>query len=109
MSVMSADGKGVQHAGERESDPPARANRFGQHHSGSVDRLEDTLQVYPSGDFSDQNRSHSFGAKLLVHAEEVDLNHFLFSEQCTQRFAVSVWAKYEMQSSKQSLNMRDYI
>lgn len=61
------------------SDPPACAHRFRQNHSSSVDRLKDTLQVDPSGDFSNQNRSNSFGAKLLVDAEEVDLNHFLFS------------------------------
>lgn len=60
--------------------PPACAHRLGQDHPSSVDRLEDSLQVYPSCDFSYQNRSNSFRAKLLVHAEEIDLNHFLFSE-----------------------------
>lgn len=68
------------------SDPPACAHRFGQYHSGGVDRLEDTLQVYPSGDFSYQNRSDPFGAKLLVDAEEIDLNHFLFSKHQAQQF-----------------------
>lgn len=63
------------------SDPPACAHRFGQHHSSSVNSLKNTLQIDPSGDFSDQNRSHSFGAKLLVDAEEIDLDHFLFSEK----------------------------
>lgn len=67
------------------SDPPACAHRFGQNHSSSVDRLKDTLQVDPSGDFSNQNRSNSFGAKLLVDAEEVDLNHFLFSKHGKQK------------------------
>lgn len=60
--------------------PPACAHRFGQDHPSGVDRLEDSLQVYPSCDFSYQNRSNSFRAKLLVDAEEIDLNHFLFSE-----------------------------
>lgn len=60
--------------------PPACAHRFGQDHPSSVDSLEDSLQVYPSCDFSYQNRSNSFRAKLLVDAEEIDLNHFLFSK-----------------------------
>lgn len=61
-------------------DPPACAHRFGQYHSSSVNSLKDALQVDPSGDLSDQNRSNSFGTKLLVDAEEIDLNHFLFSK-----------------------------
>lgn len=60
--------------------PPARAHRFGQDHPSSVDRLEDSLQVYPSCDFSYQNRSNSFGAELLVDAEEIDLHHSLLSK-----------------------------
>lgn len=63
------------------SDPPARAHRFGQYHSSSVNSLEDALPVDPSGDLSDQNRSDSFGTKLLVDAEEIDLNHFLLSKE----------------------------
>lgn len=62
------------------SGPPACAHRFGQYHSSSVNRLKDTLQVDPSGDFSYQNRSNSLGAKLFVDAEEIDLDHFLFSK-----------------------------
>lgn len=57
---------------------PACAHRFGQDHPSGVDRLEDSLQVYPSCDFSYQNWSDSFRAKLFVDAEEIDLNHFLF-------------------------------
>lgn len=60
--------------------PPAGSHRFGQYHSSGVDCLEDSLQVHPSCDFSYQNRSNSFRAKLLVDAEEIDLNHFLFSK-----------------------------
>lgn len=62
------------------SHPPACAHRFGQYHSSGINRLKDPLQVNPSGDLSDENRSDSFGAKLLVHAEEINLNHFLFSK-----------------------------
>lgn len=68
------------------SDPPACAHRFGQYHSSSVDCLKDALQVDPSGDFSNQNRSDSLGAKLLVDAEEIDLNHFLFSKHQAKQF-----------------------
>lgn len=61
--------------------PPAGAHGLGQDHPGSVDRLEDSLQVHPPCDFSYQNWSDSFRAKLLVDAEEIDLNHFLFSKK----------------------------
>lgn len=64
---------------------PARAHGFGQHHPGGVDRLEDALQVYPPRDFSYQNRSDPFRPKLLVDAEEIDLNHSLFSKHQKQR------------------------
>lgn len=66
------------------SHPPACAHGFGQYHSSSVDRLKDALKVDPSGDFPDQNWSDSFGAKLLVDAEKIDLNHFLFSKHQAQ-------------------------
>lgn len=58
---------------------PAGPHWFGQYHSGSVDSLEDALQIDPSGDLSDQHRSHAFGAQLFVHTQEINLHHLLVS------------------------------
>lgn len=62
---------------------PAGPHRFGQYHSGSVDSLEDALQVDPSGDLSDQHRSHAFGTQLFVHTQEINFHHLLLSRGTT--------------------------
>lgn len=56
---------------------PAGAQWSGQHDRSTVDGLVDTLLVYPSGEFSYQNRSHPLEAQLLMNAQELDLHHAL--------------------------------
>mmetsp|Transcript_25394 Transcript_25394/g.80118 ORF Transcript_25394/g.80118 Transcript_25394/m.80118 type:complete len:291 (+) Transcript_25394:655-1527(+) len=53
----------------------ALAHRPGQHHARGVDRLPDVLLVHPPRDLLDQHRSEPLRPQLLVHAEEVDLDH----------------------------------
>ncbi|KAH3686687.1 hypothetical protein WICPIJ_002331 [Wickerhamomyces pijperi] len=54
----------------------AHGHRRRQHDPSSVQILEDTLQIDPSRDLLDQNRSQSLGSELLVHTDEVDLHGF---------------------------------
>lgn len=67
------------HNTHRKTFLPAGANRLWQYHSGSVNGLENALQVDPPGNLSDQNWSHPLGAQLLVDAQEVNLHHLLLS------------------------------
>ncbi len=58
---------------------PTSADGFGEHDTAGVDRLEDALLVDSSGDLADEHRSHPLVPQLLVHAQEVDLHHWLGS------------------------------
>ena len=68
-----------------ESALPAGSHWFGQHHPGRVGSLEEALLVDPSGDLSDQDRSHSFRAKLLVNAQIIYFHHFLNPNICKEK------------------------
>lgn len=54
---------------------PTTSHWFGQHHTSSVNGLENSLQVHPPCDLSYQYRSYSFGSKFLVNTKEVNFNH----------------------------------
>lgn len=56
---------------------PAGAQWCGQHCAHRVDGLPQALLVDPSGELSDQNRSHPLEAQLLMNAQEFDLRHSL--------------------------------
>mmetsp|Transcript_22427 Transcript_22427/g.63649 ORF Transcript_22427/g.63649 Transcript_22427/m.63649 type:complete len:446 (+) Transcript_22427:202-1539(+) len=65
---------------ERAVPVAAARDRPRQHHPGRVGRLEDALLVDAAGDLSDEHRSEPLRAQLLVHAEEVHLDHRLVAE-----------------------------
>ena len=52
------------------------AVRRGDHDSSSVSSLPDASSVGPPSHFFDQDWGQPLGSQLLVHAEEVYLNHF---------------------------------
>jgi hypothetical protein len=54
-------------------DSPAHCHRRGQNDTGCVDGLEDAEEVALSSDLFDEHRCQPLGAKLLVHAEVIDL------------------------------------
>lgn len=66
---------------------PAGTQRSGQHDRSGVDGLVKTLLVYPSGEFSYQNRSHPLEAQLLMNAQELDVHHVLLPARHIQTFA----------------------
>jgi hypothetical protein len=61
--------------------------------AGSVDGLEDALEVRAAGDFLDEEGCETARAELLVYAEEVDLGAALGSMIWKSVSAVSEWAR----------------
>ena len=61
----------------RRSSLPASTDRLGQYNTSRVDGLKNALHVHTSGNFSNQDGSHSFRAQLLVNAQEIDFHHLL--------------------------------
>mmetsp|Transcript_29490 Transcript_29490/g.93227 ORF Transcript_29490/g.93227 Transcript_29490/m.93227 type:complete len:413 (-) Transcript_29490:30-1268(-) len=62
---------------ERPVPVAAARDRPRQHHPGRVGRLEDAFLVDTAGDLSNEHRSEPLRAQLLVHAEEIHLDHRL--------------------------------
>lgn len=56
---------------------PGGAQRCWEYDVSCVDGLVETLQVYPSGEFSDQNWSHPLLPKLFMNTKELDVNRLL--------------------------------
>lgn len=75
--VLSGALKTVGGLCQKDTVLPAGAQRSGQHDGSGVDGLVETLPVYPSGEFSYQNRSHPLAAQLLMNAQEPDVHHAL--------------------------------
>jgi hypothetical protein len=59
---------------------PAAGNRLGQDDAGSVHGLEDAHPIHAPRDLADQHRGYTLRTQLLVHTQEVNLNHLLHSE-----------------------------
>lgn len=62
---------------------PRDGDGDGERHAGSVDRLEDALEVAPPSNLLDEDRCEPLRSELLVDAEEVDLD----------RAEVAVWRR----------------
>lgn len=62
---------------ERPMPVPALGHGPWEHHSGGVHGLERVLAVDPPGDLSDEHWCQAMAPKLLMHAQEVDLDQEL--------------------------------
>lgn len=56
---------------------PTSGYWFWQHHTSSVNCLENTLKIYSPGYFANQNRSNALWPELFMDAQEIYLHHFL--------------------------------
>ena len=54
----------------------AGGDRLGDENAGRVEGLPDASQVDATGDLLDEHWGEPFRAKLLVHAQKVDLDRF---------------------------------
>lgn len=79
----------------RLCEAPAGAQRCWEYDVSCVDGLVEASQVDPSGEFSDQNRSHPLLPKLFVNTKEPDVNHLLLPVQHILRisFRMFCWNK----------------
>lgn len=64
---------------QRAMPVPTGGDRFWQEHTGGINRLEDFMQVNPTGDFLDQQGRQPLRPQLFVDTEKVDFRHVLLT------------------------------